>query len=318
MMPKVWMFPGQGAQSARMGIKFLTQAPFLATIERIEAATGRPVRHLVESCVEGDLIRTDRAQLAIFAMSAGLMMGLQAAGQQPDLVAGHSLGHFSALVAAGVIGLEEAALLVDARGRFMRAGGERVSGGMGVVQGLPSPLVEALLADAKLQVWAANINLADQIVVAGSVEDLPKARDIMVQAGGRWVALNVSGAFHSPLLMREAAAFADLIARTDLQTPKVPVLANATGQAMTSSAEIRADLMTHMTGQVRWVAVMDQILARNPSVMVEVGPGKVLTGLMMRHQPGQRPQPTSLPPLFDRALATLSGTPAPLSQDQAA
>lgn len=318
MMQSVWMFPGQGAQSARMGFKFLGQAPFAAMIERIEVATGRQVRQLVESCVEGDLVRTDRAQLAIFAMSMGLLAGLKAAGHHPALVAGHSLGHFSALVAAGVIGVEEAAVLVDSRGRFMRAGGERIAGGMGVVQGLPCETVETVLAGAGLQVWAANVNLADQTVVSGAVADLPSARDLLVQAGGRWVGLNVSGAFHTPLLAREADAFAAKINRTELADPRVPVLSNATGRPLTNAAEIRADLIGHMTGQVRWVSVMDQMLAQAPEAMIEVGPGKVLTGLMMRHCQGQRPYPTSLPPLFDRALGVLAGTSPLQTQDQAA
>lgn len=306
MMSMVWMFPGQGAQSARMGLRFMERRAFANVIAQCEAVTGRPIAELVQSCAEGDLMRTDRAQLAIFAMSMGILACLQESGQSPDLVAGHSLGHFSALVAADVLTLDDAALLVDARGRFMRHGGQRSAGGMAVVQGLPSADVAQVLTQTGLMVWPANLNLADQTVVSGTITALPAAREAILAAGGRWVPLNVSGAFHSPLLQPEAKAFARHIADVVMTTPQMPVISNADGRLMQDVATIRADLTGHMTGQVHWTAVMDQIAAHHPQTVVEVGPAKVLTGLMLRHAPQLRPLSTGLPPLLDRAVTAIS------------
>ena len=305
-MSMVWMFPGQGAQSARMGLRFMERAAFAKVIAQCETASGRPVADLVQACAEGDLMRTDRAQLAIFAMSMGILACLQEADRAPDLIAGHSLGHFSALVAAGVLSLDDAIVLVDARGRYMRHGGQRRAGGMAVVQGLPGSDVTMVLSHTKLMVWPANLNLDDQTVVSGSTTDLPAAREAILAAGGRWVPLNVSGAFHSPLLQPEADAFASHIADVALSDPRVPVISNASGSLLLDATSIRADLMGHMTGQVRWTAVMDRIASTAPKTLIEVGPAKVLTGLMLRHAPQLRPLSTGLPRLLDRAVAAIS------------
>ncbi len=305
-MSMVWMFPGQGAQSARMGLRFMERSAFAKAIAQCETASGRPVADLVLACAEGDLMRTDRAQLAIFAMSMGILACLQEADQTPDLVAGHSLGHFSALVAAGVLSLDDAVVLVDARGRYMRHGGQRRAGGMAAVQGLPGSDVAVVLSQTKLMVWPANFNLVDQTVVSGSTTDLPAAREAILAAGGRWVPLNVSGAFHSPLLQPEADAFANHIATVALANPRMPVISNASGDLLQDATAIRADLMGHMIGQVRWTAVMDRIASYAPQILIEVGPAKVLTGLMLRHAPQLRPLSTGLPPLLDRAVAAIS------------
>lgn len=318
MMKTVWMFPGQGSQSARMGARFSALAPFAEMIARIEAATNQPVRALIETCPADELMRTDRAQLAIFTMSMGIWANLVAAGHQPSLVAGHSLGHISALVASDVMTVEDGAKLVAARGRLMRSGGTRVEGGMGVVQGLQGDRIAHLLAQEKLRVWVANRNLADQTVISGAVADLPAARELLMKAGGRWVALNVSGAFHSPLLSPEAEELAEQIVQISLNAPRVPVLSNKNGACLTTARQIKDDLRAHMTGQVDWVSTMASIVTHAPDVVVEVGPGKVLTGLMMRHNRAMRPLPTSLPLLLERALATLAGDDAPQQQDQAA
>lgn len=315
-MKRIWIFPGQGAQSARMGQKFLAWPEFAAVLDRIASATGQPLPAMLTSWSEAELLRTDRAQLAIFAMSAGLAACLRAAGHSPDLVAGHSLGHFSALVAAGALTLEDAARLVAARGQAMREGGERVAGSMGVVLGLPGAKVAALLAASGLPVWVANRNLADQTVVSGRADALPEARRIVQEAGGRWGVLAVSGAFHSPLLAPEAERFAADIAAVPMADPRLPVLANGSGQALCSARDIRADLRGHMTGQVVWTAVMDRIASQAGAQIVEVGPGKILTGLMLRHAPHVRPMPTCLPPLLERVLA--SAPAADLTEEKAA
>lgn len=298
-----------------MGQKFMARAEFAAAIDRIATVTGRPLQEMISGWSDGELLPTDQAQIAIFAVSTGIAACLRAVGAAPELVAGHSLGHFSALQASGALSLEDAAQLVDARGRFMRGGGDRVEGGMGVVQGLAAPEVAGILAESALPVWPANLNLADQTVVSGRRDALPEARERIVAAGGRWVALNVSGAFHSPLLAEEAQAFAQLIQAVTILEPKVPVLANGTGVPLLTADAIRIDLVGHMTGQVVWTSVMDRLSAQPDPRIVEVGPGKVLTGLLLRHAPGLRPMPTSLPPLLDRVCLALT---ADISEELAA
>lgn len=301
-MKTAWIFPGQGAQTARMGQKFLGRAVFETVLDTIDEVSGRPVRDFVLEMGEPELRRTDRAQLAIFAMSMGIAACLREEGLSPYIAAGHSLGHFSALTAVGALGLEEATLLVATRGQLMLYSGERRQGGMSVVQGLDAHAVETALRSAGVQVWLANLNLAEQIVVSGAAEDMDRTRLAIAEAGGKWIALNVSGAFHSPLLDNEARFFADKIADLDLRDPDCPVISNATGDLLDSAESIRADLVGHMTGQVCWCAVMDHIAALRPDQVIEIGPGKVLTGLFLRHAPEYRPLSTGLPTLLERAI----------------
>ncbi|MBO9463667.1 ACP S-malonyltransferase [Tropicibacter sp. R15_0] len=303
MIQTGWIFPGQGAQSARMAAKFIGRGTFETVLDTIEDLSGKPVRDFTTKMADPDLKRTDRAQLAIFAMSSAIAACLREEGLSPAFVAGHSLGHFSALAASGALSLEDATQLVVERGQLMLFSGERVVGGMGVVQGLSADVVSETLKEAKLKIWPANLNLPEQIVVSGAVEDLDPARAALTAKGGKWVALNVSGAFHSPLLANEARAFADRIKETAFSTSICPVLSNKDGSPMRSARDIQDDLLTHMTGQVNWTAVMSQIADQAPESLIEVGPGKVLTGLMLRFNPALKPASTGVPALMDRAIA---------------
>ncbi len=297
-----WIFPGQGAQSARMAAKFIGRGTFETVLDTIEDISGKPVRAFTTKMADQELKRTDRAQLAIFAMSSAIAACLREEGLSPAFVAGHSLGHVSALAASGALSLEDATQLVVERGQLMLFSGERVAGGMGVVQGLAADVVATTLKDAGLKVWPANLNLPDQIVVSGAVDDLEPARAALTEKGGKWVGLNVSGAFHSPLLANEARAFAERIKDTTFSTPACPVLSNKDGATMTNPQEVMDDLLTHMTGQVNWTAVMAQIAVQSPTSLIEVGPGKVLTGLMLRFNAALKPASTGVPALMDRAI----------------
>lgn len=300
-----WIFPGQGAQSPGMGAKFFGHGAFDAVIDRIEAAIAQPVRDYVSRLSDSDLRRTDRAQLAIFAVSMGIAACLRAEGHVPVVTAGHSLGHFSALTAAGAIELEDAAQLVALRGQLMLGAGDRCPGGMAVVQGIDADTAEAALKNAAVQVWLGNLNLPDQNVVSGAACDMDTARNAIEAVGGRWMPLNVSGAFHSPLLREEANVFAEVIAKAPMRDPACPVIGNTHAQLLDSAEGIVADLAGHMTGQVRWCAVMEQLSALKPGALIEVGPGKVLTGLMLRFNPALKPAPTATPALLARAAKTV-------------
>jgi len=300
-----WIFPGQGSQTAGMGKKYAGRAAFDNVIDICEDVTGKPVRQYLEEMPAQDLVQTDRAQLAIFSMSMGIAYCLKEEGFAPDFVAGHSLGHFTALAMSGVLSLEQAAKLVSVRGQLMLAAGRRKAGGMGVIQRLDAETVAQLFNNSGLKVWLANLNLQDQIVVSGAADNMDSARQLVTAAGGRWTSLNVSGAFHSPLLNDEAAIFSSEIQKMEFKAPECPVISNRNAYRLITAKHIQNDLLAHMTSQVCWTSVMNQIANQAPAVLVEVGPGKVLTGLMLRHKPELKPQSTGVPALLSRTVLAL-------------
>ncbi|WP_068089070.1 ACP S-malonyltransferase [Polycladidibacter stylochi] len=297
-----WLFPGQGSQRQAMGKDFLQIPTFYKVIEEIETACNLPVTQYISSLRENDLKQTDRAQLSIFAMSMGVAACLQEKHLSSIAVAGHSLGHFSALTIAGVLDLKDASMLVRERGRLMLSANARQAGGMGVVQGLSETVVNDCLEKGDLDIWPANVNLFDQIVVSGRADQLNQAKDVLIAAGGRWIPLNVSGAFHTPLLDEEAEAFADIIDTVTFHKPERVVLSNSTGRILHSPEDIRDDLKKHMTSRVSWFQVMAKLSCLGISEYCEVGPGKVLTSLLLRHSRKTPVGSTGTPTLLNRYM----------------
>ena len=285
-MTTALVFPGQGSQYAGMGCALMDLPAVAAAVEECAAATELPIMDYVSSTPDAELRETERAQPAIFALSLGLARVLLEAGIRPDLLAGHSAGHFAALAVSGALCPRDAARLVARRGRLMAAAGRRRPGGMGVVRGLDSRMVAEVLDGSGLPLWPANVNLSDQVAVAGARDALDEARRLLTDAGGQWIRLDVSGAFHSPLLDEEAAEFATVVDTLDIGEPSAPILRNRDGAALTRPECIREDLKRHMTGPVRWVSVMETLLDTGVDLVLETGPGRVLTGLMKRHARG--------------------------------
>ena len=283
MVMTALVFPGQGSQYAGMGRGLMALSEVAATVEECSRETALPIGSYVLTASDPVLRATERAQPAIFALSVGLARALLNEGVRPVLLAGHSIGHFAALAVSGALRLGEAARLVALRGRLMAAGGRRRAGGMAVVSGLDGPVVTRALADSGLPVWPAAINLPAQVTVSGDRDGLEEARTLFTGLGGRWRRLNVSGAFHCPLLDPEAADFAGEVDSIDIGDPSTPILRNCDGAAMSRAGCIHADLGRHMTAPVHWVAVMEALLDAGVGLVVEAGPGKVLTGLMRRH-----------------------------------
>ncbi len=277
------LFPGQGSQSAGMGRRLLDFPQVISTIEECADATNLPLVDYVLHTPDTLLLETERAQPAIFALSVGVARVLLDKGIRPVLFAGHSLGHFSALAVAGVIELTVAAKLVASRGEIMSRADQRCPGGMAVVQNISAEAVMDVLKEAGLSLWVANCNLYDQIVISGCKKALKSAKRLFGDLGGRWTQLNVSGAFHSPLLDEEAAEFSVLIDDVEIRLPSVPVLCNSNGSVLESVSAIREDLKSHMTSLVRWVAVMDKLSEKGITLAIESGPGNILKGLMMHH-----------------------------------
>ena len=302
MVKTAVVFPGQGTQSAGMG-RGLVDLPAVArTIEQCAEDTALPILDFVLNTPDTALRETERAQPAIFSLSFGLARAVLDAGVRPVLFAGHSIGHFAALAMSGALRPADAARLIAARGRLMAAGGARRPGGMGVVHGLDSRTVAEALDASGLPLWPAVVNLPRQITVSGDRRALEEGRRLLTALGGRWHTLNVSGAFHSPLLDAEAEKFAALAQTLDIAEPSAPILRNSDGAALTRPECIREDLTRHMTGPVLWVAIMDTLLDSGVELVLETGPGRVLTGLVRRHARGLASMSTETPCALHRAV----------------
>ena len=306
MVTSALVFPGQGSQYAGMGRGLMELPAVAATVEECSRETALPIGEYVLSASDAELRDTEHAQPAIFALSVGIARALLREGASPVLLAGHSIGHFAALAVSGALRVGVAARLVASRARLMAAGGRRRSGGMGVVVGLDDVRVAQALAESGLSLWPAAINLTDQVTVSGDRYALEDARRLLAGLGGRWRTLNVSGAFHSPLLEEEAAEFATEVDMVDLGDAGIPVLRNRDGARMHRAGCIRVDLRRHMIAPVHWVAVMQTLLDTGVELVLEAGPGKVLTGLMRRHSRRVVAMSTDKPRSLHRAVQAIS------------
>lgn len=290
--PVAFVFPGQGSQYVGMG-KALYEASEAARriFRQADEILGIALSRLCFEGPETDLNDTVNAQPAILTVSIACLAALkerwQATGQTvaPDYVAGHSLGEFTALVAADVLDFETALKLVRERGRLMKANGQDHPGGMLAVLGLDRPVVEEIVAEARTLgvITVANANSPGQLVLSGEPAALDRATELARQRGAaRVVRLPITIASHSPLMARAAAQFADLVARLPLRQPRIPVIANITGQALTSADEIRKELADHILLPVQWSASVLEMIRRGSASFLEIGPGQVLSGLIRR------------------------------------
>ena len=249
---------------------------------------------LTRLCFEGpeqDLNDTINAQPAILTVSIACLNALrdrwQTMGQviAPRYVAGHSLGEFTALVAADVIDFDAALVLVRERGRLMKENGKERPGGMLAVLGLDREIVERVVMEASQVgvITLANANSPGQIVLSGESQALDRAAELARARGApRVVRLPISIASHSPLMARAAAQFGEIVARLPLRQPRIPIVANITGQILTSADDIRKELADHILKPVQWTASVVEMVARGSADFLEIGPGQVLSGLIRR------------------------------------
>jgi [acyl-carrier-protein] S-malonyltransferase len=241
-------------------------------------------------CFEGPaevLNDTINAQPAILTASVAALRVLEEMGESPACVAGHSLGEFTALVAAGALTFEDALLLVRERGRLMKEAGARRPGGMAAVLGLDAEEVAAICERISQEtggyVGVANDNCPGQVVISGDEAALVAGMEAMQAAGARRVVrLAVSIAAHSPLMAEAAAAFRHALERAPLRRPRVPFIANATADVLEDPESIREALVRQLTSPVRWRGSVRQMIRRGIARFVEVGPGDVLTSLLRR------------------------------------
>ncbi|MFW6189872.1 MAG: ACP S-malonyltransferase [Planctomycetota bacterium] len=284
------LFPGQGAQNPGMGADIVQNSP--AARKVFEAANEALDVELDHLCFEGtleQLSRSDVAQPAILTVSIATLQAMtEAAGAPPDSVgaAGLSLGEYSALVAAGAVRFTDAVRLVRRRGLFMQEACERRPGTMFSIIGLEADAVEQACDRARQRsggVWPANYNSPGQIVLSGEEEAVGLAAELCGEAGARrTVQLRVAGAFHSPLMQPAAEKLAPLVEELEVQGPAFPVPSNVTGRPADSPAEIRRLLVAQVTSPVRWLQCQQWLIDRGEQPFYEVGPGRVLRGLLRR------------------------------------
>ncbi|MEJ7556837.1 MAG: ACP S-malonyltransferase [Pedobacter sp.] len=277
-----YIFPGQGAQFSGMG-KELYENPIAKELfEQANEIIGFRISDIMFSGTEEELKETKVTQPAIFLHSVILAKTL-GDDFKPDMVAGHSLGEFSALVAASALSFEDGLRLVIARANAMQKACEIQPSTMAAILGLSDNIVEDICAGIEEVVVAANYNCPGQIVISGSIAGVDIACEQLTAAGAkRALKLNVGGAFHSPLMEPARVELQKAIEEVSVLPPICPIYQNVFPQANTDPKKIKENLITQLTGAVRWTQAIEQMIADGASEFVEVGPGNVLQGLVKK------------------------------------
>jgi [acyl-carrier-protein] S-malonyltransferase len=281
---KAFVFPGQGSQYCGMGRDIHENYPAARSLmEKGNELLGYSITDIMFFGSEEELRQTKYTQPAIFlhSMAIATLIGMK------DIVmtAGHSLGEYTALCCAGAIGFEDALGIVAKRGELMQHAGETNPGTMAAIIGMPDSALEALLADASREgiVQAANFNSPGQVVISGTVPAVRKALELAPSRGARMAKeLVVSGAFHSPLMKPAEEELAAALERIDIKNAAIPVCMNAVAKPVETAGEIRKNLVLQLTSSVLWSQSIEEMVHRGITSFVEIGPQKVLQGLIKR------------------------------------
>jgi [acyl-carrier-protein] S-malonyltransferase len=283
-MKTAFVFPGQGAQYAGMGREIAEKsAPARSAFDEADSSLGFPISQLCFNGPEEELKLTENTQPAILATSVALFRVLEERGVRPDFVAGHSLGEYSALVAAGALNLGEAVALVRRRGRYMQEAVPVGTGAMAALLGLDLPAVLALCERAEQGqiVSAANLNSPGQIVIAGNREAVERAMSLAKEAGAkRAILLQVSAPFHCALMKPAEQRLAVDLDECRFSDLSFPLVTNVDANPIRSGTEARSALKRQVSRPVRWQETIERLLEEGVRTFVEVGPGKVLLGLI--------------------------------------
>lgn len=280
-MKKAYVFPGQGAQYSGMGKElYENNEEARAMFELANEILGFRITDIMFEGTNEDLRQTKVTQPAVFLHSVILAKVL---GIEPSAVAGHSLGEFSALVAAGALSFEEGLRLVSKRAMAMQKACEVEPGTMAAVLRLPDSTIEEVCKSIEGVVVAANYNCPGQLVISGAVDAVNEACVKLKEAGARRaLVLPVGGAFHSPLMEPARKELAEAIEMADFKTPICPIYQNVDAQPHTSPEEIKANLIAQLTAPVRWTQIVENMVANGISDFTELGPGEVLKGLISK------------------------------------
>jgi len=315
-----FVFPGQGSQTVGMGRDLATSSPAAAAVwAAADAALGTSISRLAWEGPSEELDRTEQAQPALLAASIAILEAVRerraAAGLSdlsPAFAAGHSMGQYSAFVAAGVLSLEDGIRLVRRRGEVMQASGQGRDGAMAALIGLDDTRLPELIAAAAAHgtFVVANRNSPGQVVVSGERRAIEAGAELAKSLGAkRAIVLPVSVAAHSPLMVDAAEAMRQTLATIAVADPTTTLLANADARPIRTADAARAELVEHLTAGVDWIAAVQAMAAAGVTTFVEVGPGKVLTGLIKRIAPDVEVLAADDPASLDR-ITTLGPEPA--------
>lgn len=285
-MKAAYVFPGQGSQKVGMGYDLYENfASARKIFDQADEVLDAPISKL---CFEGpaeDLQLTINAQPALLTISFACLQAIREANgvklPPPELVAGHSLGEYTALAVAGVFDFATAVYLARERGRLMYETGLLQPGGMTAIIGFDeSSLIEVCKESGT---WLANINSPQQLVISGAIENLKIAAELAKARGARRaIPLPVSGAFHTPMMQKAADAMSEILDSISLRNPDIPVIANTTAEPINTGNQVKAELINQLCNGVQWQRSIEFMLTSGVDTFVEVGPGEVLTGLIKR------------------------------------
>ena len=280
------VFPGQGSQSVGMFADFMDNEIVAKTYEEANAALGYDLKDITLNGPEAELNKTEVTQPAIFTASVAAYRVLEAKGFKPEAVAGHSLGEYSALVAAGVISFADAVKLVRLRGKAMQEAVPAGVGAMAAVLGLDDQVIVDVCNEVSTEddkVWAANFNTPGQVVISGNKGAVDRALEQFTAKGAkRVVPLAVSAPSHCPLMQKAADVLKAELSKIQINDASIPVYVNVLAKPLTKKEEIIDALVKQLTMPVRWVETVNQLKADGVEALIEVGPNKVLCGLNRR------------------------------------
>lgn len=280
------VFPGQGSQSVGMFADFMDNEIVAKTYEEANAALGYDLKDISLNGPESELNKTEVTQPAILTASVAAYRVLEAKGFKPEAVAGHSLGEYSALVAAGVISFADAVKLVRLRGKAMQEAVPAGVGAMAAVLGLEDQVIVDVCNEVSTEddkVWAANFNTPGQVVISGNKGAVDRALEKFTAKGAkRVVPLAVSAPSHCPLMQKAADVLKAELSKIQINDASIPVYVNVLAKPLTKKEEIIDALVKQLTMPVRWVETVNQLKADGVEALVEVGPNKVLCGLNRR------------------------------------
>ena len=282
-----YLFPGQGSQSVGMGQEIYDQSSAARSVfHQVDMALGRPLTKLLFNGPENELKQTVNAQPAIMAVSLACIKAMEErlgaeAMPSPVLMAGHSLGEYTALAVAGVLDVAATAQLVQARGELMQKACEQNPGTMAAILGLDEMTMEEIARETGT--YVSNINTSEQIVISGERMAIARALDLASARGAkRAIPLRVGGAFHSGLMEPAKAGLVDAVNKLQFNDPKVPIVANCTGKPLTTADSVKQELISQICACVQWKRSIDYMVDDGVSRFIEIGPGTSLSGMVKR------------------------------------